>query len=166
MDKQFCIFDMDGTLVDSMGYWKRAGREFLAQKGVTENVEPVLERIKPMSHDGVRRAVHRELLPPRYAGGHCSRNDAVMDEHYRRDVPLKPGAAAYVRALRSRGAGCAWPPPHRSLWPGCVWSAWAWQTSLRFFSAVTPWAAAKTARTSFWKRPPPGVRSGGPPAAL
>ena len=42
MDKQFCIFDMDGTLVDSMGYWKRLGREFLAQKGVTENVEPVL----------------------------------------------------------------------------------------------------------------------------
>ena len=49
MDKQFCIFDMDGTLVDSMGYWKRLGREFLAQKGVTENVEPVLERIKPMT---------------------------------------------------------------------------------------------------------------------
>ena len=45
MDKQFCIFDMAGTLVDSMGYWKRLGREFLAQKGVTENVEPVLERI-------------------------------------------------------------------------------------------------------------------------
>ena len=34
MDKKACIFDMDGTLVDSMGYWRRLGREFLARKGV------------------------------------------------------------------------------------------------------------------------------------
>lgn len=25
MDKRFCIFDMDGTLVDSMHYWKGLG---------------------------------------------------------------------------------------------------------------------------------------------
>ncbi len=30
MDKRFCIFDMDGTLVDSMHYWKGLGRDYLA----------------------------------------------------------------------------------------------------------------------------------------
>ena len=32
MDKRFCIFDMDGTLVDSMGYWKGLGREYLERR--------------------------------------------------------------------------------------------------------------------------------------
>ena len=33
MDKKFAIFDMDGTLVDSMGYWQRMEREYLARRG-------------------------------------------------------------------------------------------------------------------------------------
>ena len=28
MDKKFAIFDMDGTLVDSMGYWNRLTEEY------------------------------------------------------------------------------------------------------------------------------------------
>ena len=94
MDKKACIFDMDGTLVDSMGYWRRLGREFLARKGVTENVEPVLERIKPMTMlessvlfietfglDGTPEELAAEM-------------NRVMDDHYRNDIPLKPGARA------------------------------------------------------------------------
>ena len=104
MDKQFCIFDMDGTLVDSMGYWKRLGREFLAQKGVTENVEPVLERIKPMTMTESAALFIESFSLSGTPEGIAAEMNAVMDEHYRRDVPLKPGAAAYVQALRSRGA--------------------------------------------------------------
>lgn len=117
MDKQFCIFDMDGTLVDSMGYWKRLGREFLAQKGVTENVEPVLERIKPMTMTESAALFIESFSLPGTPEGIAAEMNAVMDEHYRRDVPLKPGAAAYVQALRSRGAGCAWPLPHGAPGP-------------------------------------------------
>ena len=29
--------------------------------------------------------------------------NAMMDEHYRRDIPLKPGVAAYLEALHRRG---------------------------------------------------------------
>ena len=29
--------------------------------------------------------------------------NAVMDEHYRSDIPLKPGAAEYLAALKNRG---------------------------------------------------------------
>ena len=101
MDKQFCIFDMDGTLVDSMGYWKRLGREFLAQKGVTENVEPVLERIKPMTMTESAALFIESFSLSGTPEGIAAEMNAVMDEHYRRDVPLKPGAAAYVQALRS-----------------------------------------------------------------
>ena len=34
MDKKFAIFDMDGTLVDSMGYWNRLADEYLARFGL------------------------------------------------------------------------------------------------------------------------------------
>lgn len=33
MEKKFAIFDMDGTLVDSMGFWNRLADEFLARRG-------------------------------------------------------------------------------------------------------------------------------------
>ena len=49
MDKRFAIFDMDGTLVDSMGYWQSLEREFLISKGVTDNLEDILERTKPLT---------------------------------------------------------------------------------------------------------------------
>ena len=49
MDKRFAIFDMDGTLVDSMGYWARLGREYLEGRGVREGMEPVLAQIEPMT---------------------------------------------------------------------------------------------------------------------
>ena len=103
MHKPYAIFDMDGTLVDSMVYWQRLGREFLARKGVTEGMEPVLERIKPMTMresaqlfiesfglEGTPEALEAEM-------------NAVMDQHYREDIPLKPGAKEYLEALRRRG---------------------------------------------------------------
>ena len=34
MNKKYAIFDMDGTLVDSMGYWKRLAGEYLETHGV------------------------------------------------------------------------------------------------------------------------------------
>ena len=49
MNKLFAIFDMDGTLVDSMVYWQRLGREYLTAQGVTEGMDEVLERIKAMT---------------------------------------------------------------------------------------------------------------------
>ena len=42
MDKPFAIFDMDGTLIDSMVYWQRLAGEFLARKGVRDIPEDIL----------------------------------------------------------------------------------------------------------------------------
>ena len=49
MDKRYAIFDMDGTLVDSMVYWKQLAGEFLRQKGVRHIPSNLLEQIKPMT---------------------------------------------------------------------------------------------------------------------
>ena len=47
MNKKYAIFDMDGTLIDSMTYWKNLGREYLSMQGVPENLDAVMEEIKP-----------------------------------------------------------------------------------------------------------------------
>ena len=49
MEQRFAIFDMDGTLVDSMMYWHNLGQEYLESKGVTGDLNEVLERSKPMT---------------------------------------------------------------------------------------------------------------------
>ena len=48
MDKRFCIFDMDGTLVDSMHYWKELGRDYLESLGIRPD-ERLLWMVKAMT---------------------------------------------------------------------------------------------------------------------
>ena len=43
------IFDLDGTLIDSMIFWKNLAAEYLNSKGVTQVPEDLPERIKPMT---------------------------------------------------------------------------------------------------------------------
>ena len=103
MDKRFAIFDMDGTLVDSMGYWQRLGREYLASKGVTGEVEPVLRQIKPLTMTESAALFLREFHLSGTPESIAAEMNAVMDDHYRRDIPLKPGVRAYLEALHQRG---------------------------------------------------------------
>ena len=49
MNKKYAIFDMDGTLIDSMGFWKNLASEYLTAKGIAEIPGGILERIKPMT---------------------------------------------------------------------------------------------------------------------
>lgn len=103
MNKTACIFDMDGTLVDSMGYWERLAGEFLGSKGVTGDLEPVLEQIRAMtmleSAAQFKTSFGLEGSPEVLA----EEMNTMMDEHYRRDIPLKPGVAEYLTALSERG---------------------------------------------------------------
>ena len=44
MDKQFAIFDMDGTLIDSMIFWKNLATEYLSSNGVNRIPEEQIGR--------------------------------------------------------------------------------------------------------------------------
>ena len=103
MDKHFAIFDMDGTLVDSMPYWENLATEFLGNKGVQTISPDILEQIKPMTMTESAALFIHEYGLPGTAESVAAEMNTMMDEHYRKDIPLKPGAAAYLEALHRRG---------------------------------------------------------------
>lgn len=103
MDKRFAIFDMDGTLVDSMVYWKHLAMEFLESKGVRTISTDILERIKPMTMTESAALFIKEYGLSSTAESIAAEMNAMMDEHYRKDIPLKPGVSAYLEALHKKG---------------------------------------------------------------
>ena len=103
MDKRFAIFDMDGTLVDSMIYWKHLATEFLESKGVQTISPDILERIKPMTMTESAALFIQEYSLSGTSESVAAEMNAMMDEHYRKDIPLKTGVQAYLEALHSKG---------------------------------------------------------------
>ena len=100
MDKQFAIFDMDGTLVDSMIFWKNLAGEYLHSKAVANIPKNLMERIKPMTLSESAALFRQEFC---LSGHPEAEMNAIMDAHYRQDIPLKPGVKAYLQTLHSRG---------------------------------------------------------------
>ena len=103
MDKQFCIFDMDGTLVDSMPIWKSLGKDYLEARG-HRPTQAQLAAMGPMTMlEGAAFLMDTFGVdgPPERI---IDEMHAVMEAHYRTDIPLKPGIRAYLERLKGRGA--------------------------------------------------------------
>ena len=100
MDKNFAIFDMDGTLIDSMIFWKNLASEYLNSKGVKQIPEEILEQIKPMTMSESAALFQREFG---LTGDPEAEMNAMMDAHYRNDIPLKPGVREYLQMLPNKG---------------------------------------------------------------
>lgn len=111
MHKRFAIFDMDGTLVDSMGYWRELGREYLQSKNIisldinkhlytSPEIDRVLEDIKTMTmSESAAYFLQKfplEGTPERIA----DEMNEMMYEHYRKDIPLKSGVVKYLEKLQ------------------------------------------------------------------
>lgn len=99
------IFDMDGTLIDSMNEWRRLNIAFVRDRGIDLTPEQekelysmtgmlVVEHIR--SRFGIE-ADFQELLDTALVR---------MEAAYRNGLPLKPGALSYLRRLRARGVQC------------------------------------------------------------
>ena len=100
MDKRFAIFDMDGTLIDSMAFWKNLASEYLNAKGVAEIPADILEQIKPMTMSESAALFRREFG---LTGDVEAQMNEMMEDHYRNDIPLKPGVWEYLENLHRQG---------------------------------------------------------------
>lgn len=100
------IFDLDGTLLDSMRVWTDVDNEFLHRRGF-EVPQDYAESIAHLSFDGCARyTIERFGLP--------DTPEELMDEWnrmafkaYATTVPLKPHAGEYLRYLSATGARLA-----------------------------------------------------------
>lgn len=111
---------MDGTLVDSMHYWRGLAREYLARLGITPSPD-LLEQIKPMTMIQSAELFIRTFgLPgtPRTLAGEMN---AMIEEHYRGDIPLKEGADLYLDRLCRDGVRmCVASATARPLMEACL----------------------------------------------
>lgn len=101
MDKKYAIFDMDGTLIDSMIFWKNLAAEYLSSRGVKQIPKDILERIKPMTMSESAALFRQEFG---LTGDPEAEMNAMMDDHYRNDILLKSGVREYLQMLQRQGA--------------------------------------------------------------
>ena len=99
MDKAYAIFDMDGTLVDSLPMWRNLATDYLGQKGLTPTRE-LLEAIRPMT-----LSQSAELFRQTFglSGDPEAEMTAMIHDAYHSTIPLLPGVRAYLEELRCRG---------------------------------------------------------------
>ena len=100
------LFDMDGTLIDSMGVWARVDEAFFARRNMA------LPADYARSISGLSFRQTAEYTKSRFSLPDSV--DEIMDEWnrtcesaYRYEVPLKPGAKDYLFHLKNKGVKLA-----------------------------------------------------------
>ncbi len=96
------IFDLDGTLFDSMFMWYSVPTSFLQSRGITPKPD-LREKTKAMTGRQIARVFRREyglkLSPEEIIGGF----NAMLMNFYANKVTLKAGVKEMLETLKRRG---------------------------------------------------------------
>ena len=96
------IFDVDGTLLDSMFIWDTIGETYLRSIGYQPK-ENLNETFKNMSLHQAARYYQTEYGVTQSIDEIMDGVNAMLERYYRFEVPLKPGAAELLERLRQSG---------------------------------------------------------------
>ncbi len=102
MSFRYAIFDMDGTLLDSMPVWDTVGDVFLERHGYIAPAD-LGERMRDMSIEQAARYFVGELGVSMPIAQIMEELNGIPDEQYRYHVPLKPGVLPFLQMLHSAG---------------------------------------------------------------
>ncbi len=96
------LFDLDGTLVDSMGMWRRVDDVYLGKRGipVPDDLQKSLEKY---SHLQTAYYFKDRFALPDTIDEILREWHVLASREYRTNVPLKEGADVFVKYLKERG---------------------------------------------------------------
>jgi len=101
------VFDLDGTLFDSMGFWTHIDEWFLAQLGINEVPEDYLLEIAHLGAEETAKYTRKRfgltIKPEEMMGMWFDK----AKRFYTSEVTLKPGAYEYLCRLRDSGVKLA-----------------------------------------------------------
>lgn len=100
------IFDLDGTLLDSMGVWGRIDEDFFARRGIAMP-DDYTTVVAPMQFRQIAAYTIARFGLPDTPDQLMDEWDRMAREAYATTVRAKAGAAAYLRWLRESGARLA-----------------------------------------------------------
>ena len=106
MTFQAALFDMDGTLIDSMGVWARVDEAFFARRGMSVPAD-YARAIAGLSFRQTGEYTKERFQLPESVDEILAEWNAMCEASYINDVPLKPGAKEYVSRLRRAGVRLA-----------------------------------------------------------
>lgn len=103
---QGAIFDLDGTLLDSMGVWEQIDQDFLSRRGLMVP-DDYIAAVTPLGfQDAAEYTIKRFYLTD--TPDELIREWSEMAEYaYGHTVPLKPYAGEYLRKLKKQGVKLA-----------------------------------------------------------
>lgn len=96
------IFDLDGTLIDSMPLWDNLVKDFLAEHGV-EAAEEEHKKIMTMTMDSSTRYIHENLLSQFSPEELKKQIEGKIWTAYSETLPIKHGVKPFLFALRNKG---------------------------------------------------------------
>lgn len=96
------IFDMDGTLVDSMQYWQDLPLNMFKTHGIPlpDNLDELLATADLWQ---AAQVFAQQFIPKLTTQHIFDQLQQEMDEHYAQDIPLLPGVRQMLQALQQSG---------------------------------------------------------------
>ncbi len=138
------IFDLDGTLVDSMWMWKAIDIEFLARYGYA-CPDDLQRSIEGMSFtETAAYFLNRFRLPLTMEEIKAVWTEMSIDK-YRYEVPLKPGARRLLEYVKARGIPCGIATSNGADMVEAVLEA---QNARQYFQVVTTACEVKEGKPS------------------